>query len=64
MIQGTRKKQEREREKKKKGTDEEWTKQWQMINETMARVLLQGQELKQGRPSEVDDNRSYKPPSS
>lgn len=33
-----------------------------MINETIARVLLQGQELKQGRPSEADDNPAYKPP--
>ena len=39
-------------------------KKWKMINETIARVLLQGQELKQCRPSEADDNPAYKPPSS
>ena len=39
-------------------------KKWKMINETIARVLLQGQELKHCRPSEADDNPAYKPPSS
>ena len=39
-------------------------KKWKMIDETIARGLLQGQELKQFRPSESDGNPAYKPPSS